>query len=146
MKSVVRSNILGLTGLLTITFVLIYITDHYILTIGFYENNGDPVAGAPGQEARVYENLQKWIYLSSAIYLFIKLFLTALILYTALCLSEHIVPFNKIFNVVIIAEFIFFIPAIIKLLWFHYRYPTGTLSDWHNVYIFSALSLFKQAP
>ena len=146
MKSIVKSNIFGLIGLLSTTFILIYITNHYILTISFYESNGDPVAGIPDQESQVYENLQKWIYLSSVIYLLIKLFLIALILYTALYLSEHPIQFNKIFNVVLIAEFIFFIPAIAKILWFHYQYPAGTLTDWHKVYIFSALSLFEFAP
>jgi hypothetical protein len=125
---------------------LIYLTDHYILTINFYENSGDPVAGVPAQESVVYESLQKWIYLASALYLFMKLFFISLVLYTALYLSSHPVPFGKIFNVAVLADFIFLIPAAIKFFWFQYKYPDGTLADWHRVYVLSALSLFDSAP
>src|SRR5258707_4214345 len=106
MKSVVKSNIFSLSALFALTFILIYLTNHYILTINFYENSGDPVAGVPGEESKVYESLQKWIYLSSAAYLLIKLLFIALILYTGLYLNGHSVPFVKIFNVTILADFI----------------------------------------
>lgn len=146
MKFIVKSNILSLFILLGITFILIYITNRYILTINFYENSGDPVSGIPEQEGRVYDNLQKWIYLSSALYLLIKLFLISLVLYTGLYLSDHPVDFERIFNITIWAEFIFFVPAIIKMSWFHYYYPNGTLTDWHKYYVLSALSFVDYAP
>jgi hypothetical protein len=132
--------------LLSLTFLLIYLTDHYILTINFYENSGDPVAEVPAQESVVYESLQKWIYLASAFYLLIKLFFISLVLYTAFYLSNHPVPFGKVFNVAVLADFIFLIPAVSKFFWFQYKYPEGTLADWHRVYILSALSLFDSAP
>jgi hypothetical protein len=146
MKFTIKSNLFGLVILFGITFFLICITNRYILTINFYENSGDPVSGIPDQESRVYGNLQKWIYLSSAVYLLIKLLLISLVLYTALYLSDHYVNFEKIFNVTIWAESIFFIPAIIKIYWFHFHYPGGTLADWHKFYVLSALSLFDYGP
>jgi hypothetical protein len=146
MKSIIKSNVFSLSALLLLTFILIYITDRYILTVNFYETSGDPLAGIPGQEKGVYESLQKWIYLSSVLYIVIKILLIALILYTGLYLSDHPVPFDRIFNVTILSEFIFLVPAAVKFFWFHLEYPEGTLSDWHRIYILSALSLFESAP
>jgi hypothetical protein len=142
MKSIIKSNIFGLGTLLGLSFVLICITNHYILTINFYNNNGDPLSGIPEQEGAVFESLQKWIYLSTAGYLLFKLSLISLILYTALYLADHPVSYSKIFNVVILSEYIFFVPAIIKIFWFHFEYPNGTLLAWQRLSVFSALSLF----
>jgi hypothetical protein len=138
--------VLTLGILIGATFLLIYLTDKYILTLNFYENSGDPVSGIPGQESQVYDNLQKWIYFSSALYLLVKLGMIALILYTALFLADQHVAFNRVFNVVVLAEFVFFIPAIIKVLWFHYYYPNGSLLDWHRFYVLSAITVFGSAP
>jgi hypothetical protein len=117
-----------------------------LLTLDFYDNSGDPVAGIPNKERQVLENLQQWIYFFSATYLVIKVGFIALILYTALYLEDHQVRFRGILQVVIYAEAIFFIPAITKIIFFHVYYPHGTLSDWHKFYILSALTIFDTAP
>jgi hypothetical protein len=44
------------------------------------------------------------------------------------------------------AEFIFFIPAIIKIIWFPGYHPGSTLTEWHRFYALSALSLCPGAP
>ena len=146
MKNIAKLNTISITSLIGYTFLLIYITDRYVLTISFYENNGNPFPIISGQVNDVYSNLQKWIYISSALYLIIKLCLVSLVLYTALYLSDQVIVFQKVFLITTLAEFIFLIPAILKIWWFHHYYPHGTLSDWHNVYILSALSLLKSAP
>jgi hypothetical protein len=146
MNAYIKSNILSLCALIALSFALISATNHYILTVNFYDNSGDFLSGIPDQEGAVFESLQKWIYLSSAVYLVFKLALISLILYTALYLSGQPVRYARIFNVVTLSEFIFFIPAIIKIFWFHYEYPNGTLIDWQKLCIFSALSLFNSAP
>lgn len=137
---------ISLVLLVAVTLLLIFITDRYILTINFYDNSGDPVAGIPAREKQVYENLQQWIYLSSAIYLVVKISLIALILYTALYLAGCHLRYIGVFQVVICAEAIFLVPASAKILLFHVYYPHGTLSDWHKFYIGSAITLFDTAP
>ena|GEM_PF-1052260 len=146
MKSLLKSNIIGLGALLGLSFALISITNHYILTINFYNNSGDLFSGIPDQESAVYESLQKWVYIGTASYLIVKLFLIALVLYTALYLSDQAVSFGKIFNITVLAEFVFIIPAVLKIIWFHHGYPNGTILDWHRMYVLSALSLFESAP
>lgn len=146
MKSLLKSNIIGLGALLGLSFALISITNHYILTINFYNNSGDLFSGIPDQENAVYESLQKWVYIATAGYLIVKLFLIAMVLYTALYLSDHEVPFSQVLNITILSEFIFIIPAVLKIIWFHQDYPNGTILDWHRMYVLSALSLFESAP
>lgn len=146
MKTILKSNFFGSGLLLAVSFLLIYITNKCILSVGFYNNSGDIFSGVPGQDTNVYDALQKWIYVSDIFYTLIKVFIITLILYTALFLKDQQVSFSRLLNVVIYAEYIFFIPAILKIIWFSYRYPNGTLADWHKTYLFSALSLFGDLP
>jgi hypothetical protein len=146
MKSLFKNGTPALALLLMLTFLLIYITTHHILTVGFYENNGDPLSGIPGQDLNVYETLQKWIYIYSAVYLLIKLGVITLILHTALYLNNQDVSISKIFSVTVLAEFIFLIPATVKIISFPYTFPQGTLLDWHRYYVLSLLSLFENIP
>lgn len=146
MKYLHRNGKLNLAILIAFTFLLICLTNRFILTVDFYENNGDPLSGIPGRDSNIYEALQKWVYFSSVVYLLIKLGLITLILHTALYLRDQEVPFRKIFNVVVLAEFIFIIPATIKLITFNYTFEHGTLLDWHRYYVLSALSLFPEVP
>ena len=146
MKILLKNGIAQLLLLVSLTFTLIYLTGEYVLTPGLYANSGDPLSGMPGQEAGVLGLLEKWIYISSAVYLLIKLGLITLILHSALYLNNQIVPLHRIFKITVMAEFIFLIPAAIKSATFSYTYPNGTLLDWHQYYILSALTYFKSVP
>lgn len=133
-----------LAVLLATSLFLIYLTNRFVLTASFYQTSD--ALGLPGEGNRVYADLQQWIYFSAAGYLLVKLSLTTLVLYTALYLAEQPVRFAELFQVAIMAEYIFVAAAATKLWWFHYRYPTGTLRDWHQTYILSALSLTGPVP
>jgi hypothetical protein len=139
-------SFLSLFGLLSLTFLIIYIANRYILTVNFYDKSGDAVSEFPDQKDRIYENLQQWIYISSAIYILLKLFFITLILYTALYFFNYPVVFSAVFYVVVWSEFIFFVPALIKVVYFYFVYPDATLMEWHRFYVLSALSLFSSAP
>lgn len=146
MRTLFRSNNFGLGVLLGLSFILIYITNKYILSVGFYNNSGDILSGTPGQDSVVYAALQKWIYLSQAVYEVVKILIVSLILYTALYLNDQPVAFGRLLNVVIYCEYIFLIPAAIKIPWFLYYYPNGSITDWHHTYILSALTLTGDVP
>ncbi|MFT6962785.1 MAG: hypothetical protein ACJAWV_002517 [Flammeovirgaceae bacterium] len=89
--------------------------------------------------------------------------ITFCILVAFLLINKHKVSFGKIFKVVLIANFVFLLPVLVKLLWFsiqsdysfediQYFYPlaaiqifdAGTLPDW-LVYLFKTLNLFELA-
>jgi hypothetical protein len=146
MKAYTRSPFFPLSLLLGATFLLIYITNRVLLTPEFYRANGQNLALLPGQDLLVYQQMQLRIYPMTALYLLVKVGLISLILYTALYLAGHLVKYAKILHVVIYSELIFVLAAVLKLLWFLWAYPNGTLQDWHHVYLISLLSLFDQVP
>lgn len=129
-----------------LSLLLVSITSHSILTIKFFENSNEYLSGIPGQETGIYNSLQKYLYLSNILYGIFKLILIALIINMGLYLSNVNVAFGKTFLITVLCEFIFLVPAIIKIFWFKHYYPNGTLTDWHRVYILSALSLVDKVP
>ncbi|MGY3212450.1 hypothetical protein [Mucilaginibacter sp. HD30] len=146
MKILLKNGMIHLALLLVFTFLLIRIAGEIVLTAEFYANSGDPLSGIPGQGAGVLELMQKWIYLTSAVYLLIKLGLITLILHTALYLNNQNVSLNSVFKITVVAEYIFLIPAAIKLGTFSYTHPDGNLLDWHQYYVLAAITLFKEVP
>jgi len=146
MKFLLKNGKLSFALLVSLTFLLIFVTERNILTIGFYQSSGDVLSGIPGQDIAVYETLQKWIYLWSFLYLLLKLGAVTLILHTALYLHDEHVSIGNIFKVSILAEFVFLIPAAVKIITFRYTYPNGNLLDWHRHYVLSMLSFFDGVP
>jgi hypothetical protein len=146
MKKVAKINVFYFSMLLALSFTLIALTNRYVLTLDFYQNSGTPLSGVPDGGTAIYESMKKWIYLSTAAYLFIKISAISLIFYTALFLRGESSSFGEIFRVVVLSEYIFLIPAGIKVIYFHNIYTSGTLADWHKMYILSALSLFENVP
>jgi len=128
-----------LLGLTVATLFLIYLTNRDILTVDFYANSGQP---AP----YVYTAIQHWVYVFSALYLVIKLLAITALFSTALYLNNCRVPFGKIWMAVTAAEYIFLVPAALKIYGFRHDYPNGGLEEWHRFYVLSALSIVKDVP
>lgn len=141
-----KNYLLYLFVLGLVSCMLVMLTDKYILTNDFFTRNGQYLSGIPGQELSVYDMLQKWIYLSTVSYLFARVLMVTLILYTALYLSEVSVSFKKMLRCVILAEYIFLIPAVIKVFHFYRMGSAFTLEDWHLYYPLSAMQLAGTVP
>lgn len=99
-----------------------------------------------------YEQIQdlldkskKWAWLGYAIiplvYL-IKCSLVALCLEIGLFLFTNRFVFGRMFKVALLTEFIFFIPSLIKLLWFLFVKTDYTLQDLQFFYPLAALNFF----
>ncbi|WP_147322051.1 hypothetical protein [Mucilaginibacter conchicola] len=146
MKILAKYGILHLTLFICLSFFLIWLTGRLILTPDFYERSGHTLTDISDRGNSVLELMQKWIYITSGIYLILKLLCITLILQTALFLNSYEIPVSRVFRVVVCAEFLFLIPAGVKIATFSYFYPNGTLLNWHQYYIFSALSFFKDVP
>jgi len=138
-----KTALIAFITLTAASLLLISFTDHLILTPGFYKNNGD-ILGYDDNTLSAYLHMQQWIYFYEVIYLAVKLSVVALVLYTALYVSNRAISFATLFGITTLSEFIFVIAAFGKVIWFHYYYPDGTLEDWHKTYLLSALSLFPQ--
>jgi len=146
MNFIKNTTISNFCLLLTLSFILIFATSHFILTPSFYKDNGEQLSALSPDSATPYSGMLEWIYLFQAVYLIIKLSIVSLILYTALYLRNAEVRFWRIFNVVTVAEYLFVVAAFVKIVYFSRYYAAGTLLDWHRVYMLSALSLFEAVP
>ncbi|MBS1526468.1 MAG: hypothetical protein JST19_12510 [Bacteroidetes bacterium] len=145
MKRNIQINpIFSLAALIASTLALVYITNEYILTINFYERNGQPVSGIPDLESLVYQNIKKVIYLYTVIYTVIKVFTIAMILATGLYFFEIKVRFRDLLQVVILCEFIFLLPAVAKICWFWQERDIVDLITWQNFYFLSASSFVPE--
>lgn len=138
------SLILLMVALISATQILLFITNKYILTVNFYERNGQPVSGIPDMETMVYEKIKSAIYLFSFIYVVAKIIVVSIILATGLYFFDIDVSFAAIFRMVILCEFIFLVPAAAKICWFWPDRQIVDLITWQNYYFLSASSFFQE--
>lgn len=142
MKRYYTSPFLILFVLISATLVLIFVANKYILTVDFYERNGHPISGIPDTESLVYDHIKKAVYLYTVIYLVVKVFVISILLTTALYFFDIRVSFRELLRVVILCEFIFVIPAVVKIWWFWEDRNIVDLATWQNYYFLSASSIF----
>lgn len=126
-----------------ILLLLVLITDHYILTAGFYSaalaNSG---LDLNPDLLHIDERFKILLYTVSVVLLFLKYTLITLLLYTGIYLNGMRVSYFSIFKIVCISEMIFLIPAVIKVIWFIY-YPPAGIQEWQYFYPLSLLSIFR---
>lgn len=132
-----------LIALIAATLFLIFITNEYILTVNFYERNGQPVSGIPDMESLVYQNIKKVIYLYTVVYIMAKVLTVSVLLATGLYFFEIKMSFRKLLRVVIGCEFIFLVPAAAKICWFWQERNVVDLITWQNFYFLSAASFVQ---
>lgn len=105
----------------------------------FYEFYSDKFS-----ESRIYELLdfrKEWLWITYPIKLLIQLIviqIPAMLLYLGLYLGKYEIRYKQVFEIVLISEFVFFIPLLIKIIWFSYH-PVSM----EAVRLFSPLSLFS---
>jgi hypothetical protein len=128
-------------ALIGATLALLFITNQYILTVNFYERNGQPVSGIPDMESFVYDKIKSVIYLYAVVYLVVKVGVISIILATGLYFFDKEVSFRKLLGVVILCEFIFLIPAAAKICWFWQERQIVDMTTWQNFYFLSAAML-----
>ena len=133
-----------LVALIAATLFLIYITNEYILTVNFYERNGQPVSGIPDMESLVYQNIKKVIYLYTVIYITGKVLAVSCLLATGLYFFDFRVSFRELLRFVIACEFIFLVPAAGKVWWFWQDRNTVDLITWQNFYFLSGTSFVPE--
>ncbi|MDO8968335.1 MAG: solute carrier family 23 protein [Algoriphagus sp.] len=145
-------------------FSLTFYFDHKILTdLIYFEFYSDKFS-----ESRIFELLdfrKKWLWITYPIkFLFqlIAIQIPAMLIYLGFYLGNYEIKYKKIFEVVLISEFIFFIPLIIKITWFSFHpvsmdairlyaplslfsiFDSSILKEW-LYYPFKVLNLFEVA-
>jgi hypothetical protein len=85
-----------------------------------------------------------WIsYVILVLFAIVKYLVVAGIIQIGLLINSIEVTFSKILKVVIIAEFVFLIPVIIKIIWFSFFIHSYNLKDISFFSPLSALNLFS---
>ena len=139
-----NSNLTYFTLLILCTILLSYLSRKFLFTDSLML---DYFQGKIAKEKIVvfFENMNKYEYLN---YIFlplinlIKLTIVASFIYLGLFFMNLSIDFSKVFGVAIIAEFIFLIPLIAKLLWFVFIQPDYSLPDLQHFHPFSAINFF----
>ena len=133
------------TLLLTIILVLIstvFLVNHTIVNNDLLiQSMGDQIPIEQINSLLEAKSHYEWVnYLLLVGFAFLKYLIIAGIIDAGLLLSSIDVKFSKILKLVIIAEFVFFIPIIIKILWFSFIVQSYDLKD---LSFFSPLSVLN---
>ena len=87
-----------------------------------------------------------WLtYLIAPIITFFKILIPASLVYLGLYLSNLKYPFSDVFKACVIAEFVFLLPVLSKILWFEFVEPSFTLEEFNSFYPLSLFSLFDSS-
>jgi len=120
------------------------LNNHYILKSSLYYNSLGAQLTA-GQVTGIFETLKKWELVScllSTLIVPLKALLVSACIYTAIVLGNDKISFATVFRIVLVAELIPVLAALVRICWF-LIYPASTLQDIQYFYPLSLLSLFK---
>lgn len=122
------------------SIVLTYLLRTYIITDGIYfESLAERLSHDQITDFIQTAKAWEWVaYTMTPVLLSIKCITVALCISTGMFLLNNRFDFGRTLGVVVIAEFIFLIPAAIKLIWFLFIQTSYSLND---VQYFSALSM-----
>ncbi|EIM72182.1 hypothetical protein A3SI_19967 [Nitritalea halalkaliphila LW7] len=90
----------------------------------------------------------RWLWLTYLIAPFItffKILIPASLVYLGFYLSNLKYPFSDVFKACVIAEFVFLLPVLSKILWFEFAEPSFTLEEFNSFYPLSLFSLFDSS-
>lgn len=137
-------NKIFLFGFLCLVNILLAkITSTFLLSTDLYFNQFNEQMTY--DQIRSFIDIQykyQWIsYLILPFIYLIKLSLLSLILLTGIIFWNIKISFKKLFQIVLIAEFLFILPSLIKLIWFLFFETDYDLADLQTFYPLSLLNL-----
>ncbi|WP_345947695.1 hypothetical protein ABDD95_12635 [Mucilaginibacter sp. PAMB04274] len=141
-----KSIFISFGAIAALTSVTIVTAKYLIYTTNFFAESKNPLTGIYGQDALLLSELNIWLFLIANGYLLVKCLLVSFCLYTGFFIAGRVLSFRQIFGVVTLAESAFIISALLKVCWFHWRYPNGSLMEWHSVYMLSIIGFFNHVP
>lgn len=130
--------------LIFLNFLLVFLTNYLLVDDSlFYDFWGNKFSYE--QVSRIVASNKKWEWL---VYVLLPVFLLFKILIVDACLTVGGLllriedGFGKFLSAIVIAEFIFLIPGIIKILWFVFVQTEYTLQDLQLFFPLSIINLF----
>lgn len=128
---------------IAVLLLLVYTADTFILNANFYTRS---IADSGLDWNTVLLNTSPkfkiLLYTCSVLLLFLKYALISLLIYTTFYLNLIEVSYQSVFKIVCLAEMVFLIPAMIKVIWF-IIYPPTALEQWAGFYPLSLHSVLS---
>lgn len=127
-------------------FLLAYLFNAVLVTDSlYYDYLGDQVAYERIRELLDFSAKWQWVgYLFIPLIYLLKFFIIAICLMTGVILFGYRARFKRLFHIAMIAEFVFLLPGLIKLVWFTWIHKNYSLEELQFFYPFSMLSWFGQ--
>ncbi len=138
-------NKIILFGLLcTLSFLITFITNKFLFSDDLYFSFfGEQMKYAQIKSFVEIQDKYQWIaYLLIPVIYLIKFFLLSIVLQAGAIFWNIRITFKKLFQIAVIAEFLFLLPYIIKLIWFLYFVTDYNLMDLQSFYPLSLLNVF----
>ncbi|MBB6273147.1 hypothetical protein HDF26_003607 [Pedobacter cryoconitis] len=115
-----------------------------LLTKTVYFNSYSQFDNTRIEEMFEFQHKYIWLgYLFIPIWLLIKTFVVNLTLQIGIVIQGYKLKLSQTFKIALMAEFVFLLPQIIKLIWFLMIQKTYTLTDLQHFYPLSILNLFN---
>lgn len=145
MNLIYKSNIYLFSCITILSIGLIYLTQNYLLTSKIYYQSLHEQLSI-NQIDRILETQTKYEFLGYSFMLLINLIkylIITLIVQAGIFLWGYKINFSQILKVVIIAEFVFIIPIILKFIWFYFFKQDYNLNEFQVFYPLSILNLIQ---
>ncbi len=127
---------------LLLTFAIPYL---FLTNNLYYQSFGEQLSA--DRISQLIDLSQKWQwvgYLLIPLIVLVRISFTALSLYIGFYISEHPVPFRKLFKIALLADFVFVVSGIVKLLILIFFKDVSTLTDL-QFQPFSVMQLFDKS-
>lgn len=133
--------------LITLSLLLSFYIDQFLLTDNvFYFHLAEQYSNTRIEQMLEFRGRWLWLtYLFAPIITFFKILIPASLVYLGLYLSNLKYPFSDVFKACVIAEFVFLLPVLSKILWFEFVEPSFTLEEFNSFYPLSLFSLFDSS-
>lgn len=139
-----RSNKYLLFGILCLLVILItYLTSNMLISDELYFTHfGEQMTFEQINSLLDFQYKNQWIsYMIIPVVYLIKFMLVAIVLLTGSIFYNIKITFKKLFQIALVAEFLFFVPSFIKLVWFLLVNTDYELIDLQSFYPLSLLNL-----
>ena len=128
---------------IAVLLLLVYAADTFILNANFYTRAiADSGLDWNAVLLNTSPKFKILLYTCSVLLLFLKYSLISLLIYTTFYLNLVKVSYHSVFKIVCLAEMVFLIPAMIKVIWF-IIYPPTALEQWSSFYPLSLHSVLS---
>jgi len=128
-----------------ISICFLFLTNRYLLTEEiYYQTLGEQLSTNQIKDMLLMKGKFEAIgYLFITFISLLEYIIIALTIYTGTIIFGLKVKYKSVFKIVILAEFIFLIPLVLKFIWFYFIQSNYTLEDLQFFYPLSLLNIFS---